>query len=62
MDMEKIYNMMLKKASEDENFRKELLENAKEALKKIDIKIPDDIDVKVYQSTDKHIHYVLPQI
>ena len=53
---------MLKKAGEDENFRKELLENAKEALKKIDIKIPDDIDVKVYQSTDKHIHYVLPQI
>lgn len=61
MDMEKIYRAMLEKAGSDENFRKELLKDAKGALKKIDVEIPDDVKVEVYQSTPDHLHFVLPQ-
>lgn len=60
MDMEKIYNTMVEKASKDEAFKKELLSDAKSALKKIGIEFPDDTTVEVYQSTAKHQHYVLP--
>lgn len=61
MDIEKIYKVMLEKAVNDEDFRKELLKDAKGALKKIDVEMPDDVKVEVYQSTPDHLHFVLPQ-
>lgn len=60
MNMDKIYNAMVKKASEDAEFKKELLSDAKSALKKIGIEIPDDTTVEVYESTQDHLHFVLP--
>lgn len=60
MDMKKIYETLEDKASGDASFRKEVLKDAKGALKKIGIEFPADVDVEVYQSTPKHQHFVLP--
>lgn len=62
MDMREIYDKMLDKASKDDNFRSELLAKPKEALKKINVDFPDDVDVEVYEMTDDHLHFVLPQV
>lgn len=62
MDMREIYDKMLDKASKDDNFRSELLAKPKEALKKINVEFPDDVDVEVYEMTDDHLHFVLPQV
>lgn len=62
MDMREIYDKMLDKASKDDNFRSELLAKPKEALKKINVEFPDDVEVEVYEMTDDHLHFVLPQV
>lgn len=60
MDMKKIYDTMLDKASKDATFKEKLLKDAKGALKKVGIEFPEDMQVEVYQSTAKHRQYVLP--
>lgn len=60
MDMKEIYEKMVDKASKDADFKKELLKDAKGALKKIGIDFPEDTTVEVYQSTANHKQFVLP--
>lgn len=61
MDMKEIYDKMVEKANNDESFKKELLLNPKNAFASIGITFPDDVEVSVFESTEKHIHFVLPQ-
>ena len=62
MDMKEIYDKMVDKAGKDDNLRSELLSNPKKALKKIDVEFPEDVEVEVYEMTDDHLHFVLPQV
>lgn len=62
MDMKEIYNKMVDKAGKDDAFRSELLSKPKDALKKIDVEFPEDVEVEVYEMTDEHLHFVLPQV
>ena len=62
MDMKEIYGKMVDKASKDDAFRRELLARPKEALKKINVEFPEDVEVEVYEMTDEHLHFVLPQV
>lgn len=60
MDMKLIYDKIVEKADNDENFKKKVLKNAKEALKEIGIDFPDDVSVEVYQTTKDHMQVVFP--
>lgn len=61
MEMKEIYDKMVEKAKADENFKKRLLSNPKEALKKeLGIDFGKDVNVSVYESTPDHRHYVIP--
>ncbi len=62
MDMKAIYDKMIDAANKDDSFRNELLANPKEALKKIDVTFPEDVEVEVFEMTDEHLHFVLPQV
>lgn len=61
MDMEKIYNQMVDKASSDPKFKSELLSNATAALKEIGVDFGSDVKVSVFESTPDHVHFVLPE-
>ena len=52
MDMKEIYNKMVDKAGKDDAFRSELLSKPKDALKKIAVEFPEDVEVEVYEMTD----------
>ncbi len=53
---------LIEKAWNDEVFRKELIENPKAAIQKeLEVVIPDDIEIKVVEETDKTFYLVLPQ-
>ena len=60
MNMKLIYDKIVEKADNDENFKKKVLKNAKEALKEIGIEFPDDVSVEVYQTTKDHMQVVFP--
>lgn len=52
---------ILEKAMKDEAFKKELMANPKEALKKeFNIEVPQDIDIKVLEETQKQVYVVIP--
>lgn len=52
---------ILEKAMKDEAFKKELMTNPKEALKKeFNIEVPQDIDIKVLEETEKQVYVVIP--
>jgi hypothetical protein len=54
-------NKIKEKAVEDNNFRKSLMANPKEALKKeMNINVPDDINIKVVEDSAKTVYIVLP--
>ena len=60
MNIEKIYDQMVDKASSDDKFKTELLSNAPAALKKIGIDFGSDVKISVFESTPKHMHFVMP--
>ena len=61
MEMKELYEKMLKKCKEDSSFKKRLLDNAKEAIKsEFGVDFGPDVEVEVYQSTEKHKHFVIP--
>ncbi len=60
MNFNLIYDRILEKAENDENFRKKVLSDAKTALKEIGIDFPDDVNVKVYENKKDELHMVLP--
>lgn len=52
---------ILEKAMKDEAFKKELMANPKEALKKeFNIEVPQDIDIKVLEETEKQVYITIP--
>lgn len=56
-----IQNKIIEKAMTDEAFKKELIANPKEALKKeFNIELPEDINVKVLEETEKQYYLVIP--
>ena len=60
MAKKKDFKRNTEKADNDENFKKKVLKNAKEALKEIGIEFPDDVSVEVYQTTKDHMQVVFP--
>ncbi|MDR1473074.1 MAG: NHLP leader peptide family RiPP precursor [Lactobacillales bacterium] len=63
MDMMKVYNQVIARVKEDEQFKKEILTNPKAALKNtLGVEIEDDITIEFFESTPEHYHFVLPAI
>lgn len=59
--IQKIEEKIINLAEKDKNFRKELITNPKKAIKeKLNISIPDGIEIKVVEDTDSLYHFVLP--
>ena len=58
---EELNAKIIARAWKDENFRKLLLNNPKEALKEYNIEIPENIEMKVLSEDANHIYFVLPQ-
>lgn len=52
---------ILEKAMKDGAFKKELMANPKVALKKeFNIEVPNDIEIKVLEETEKQVYVVIP--
>lgn len=61
MTMSDLYNKLVEKSKKDKEFKKNLLDNPKEAIKsEYGITFDDNVQVSVYQSTSDHMHYVIP--
>lgn len=54
-------NKIIEKAWEDDNFKKELLENPKAAIEKVSgALIPENVDIKVFEETKDQLYLVIP--
>ena len=63
MDFKEIYDKLTEKAESDENFKEDVLKDAKKALKeKLDVDFEEGVNVKVVESTPDHLHFVLPVV
>ena len=51
---------IISKARHDEEFRKLLLENPKEAVKQVGLNVPDFVDLRVVEETGNVCYIVLP--
>ncbi|MCL6611572.1 MAG: NHLP leader peptide family RiPP precursor [Peptococcaceae bacterium] len=51
---------IIKKALEDNDFKKALLDSPKEALGRLGLKVPEEIEVKVVEETSRVVYLVLP--
>ena len=57
----KQFENLIKKAWEYENFKKQLLTNAKEAIEKeTGHKIPDSIKITIHENKPNDMHFILP--
>jgi len=56
-----IQSKIIAHAWKDENFRKKLLKNPKEALKEHGIDLPAKTEVKVFSEDENHLYFVLPK-
>jgi len=59
-EMEKKMGQIVAKAWSDDEFKKRLISNPKEVGKEFGMNLPDGIEVKVVENTDKVFHFVLP--
>ncbi len=59
-EMEKKMGQLVAKAWADEDFKRKLIANPKEIYKEFEIDVPEGIEVKVVENTDKVFHFVLP--
>lgn len=56
-----IQALLIKKAWENEEFKKELLQNPKATIEKtLQIQIPEDVEIAVVQETPKKMYLVIP--
>jgi len=56
--LKQLYTEAIDKAFTDSEFKKELLANPKQAVKKaFDVEVP--IEIEVFEATQKHLHFVL---
>jgi hypothetical protein len=54
-------DQIIQKAWEDEEFKKQLLENPKKALKEaFNIDVPDNIELEAVEETANKLHLVIP--
>jgi len=55
-----IFRRMIAKCWTDEAFKQRLLSNPKPVLKEIGVDVPEDLEVKTVENTDKVFHLVIP--
>lgn len=51
---------IVKKAQSDKGLRKALVDNPKETLGQLGVKVPEDVEVKVVEESPKVVYLVLP--
>lgn len=51
---------IIKKAQEDQGFKKALVENIKGAVGQLGVQLPDDVEVKVVEESIEVVYLVLP--
>ncbi|BAF60545.1 hypothetical protein PTH_2364 [Pelotomaculum thermopropionicum SI] len=51
---------IIMKAQSDEDFRKALMDNPKEALGQLGVRVPDEIEIKVFEESPQVLYLVLP--
>ena len=60
MTREEFEKEIIKKAREDKEFKKTLVENSKEALGQLGVQVPEEVEVKVVEESSKVVYLVLP--
>lgn len=59
--MKELKSKVIEKAWAEPDFKKELLENPKEAIQKVTgIAIPENIDVTVLEEAENKLYFILP--
>lgn len=57
-----VEEMIIKKALQDEDFKKLLLSNPHAAISQLDVQIPKEMEIKILQETTNTSYLVLPYI
>lgn len=61
MTINELYSKIVAKSKKDKKFKKNLIDNPKEAIKEeYGVTFADNVQISVYQSTPDHMHYVIP--
>ncbi|MDR4509637.1 MAG: NHLP leader peptide family RiPP precursor [Candidatus Brocadiaceae bacterium] len=55
------FGKIVEKAWKDEEFKRNLLNNPGSVLKANGVEIPDGVEVKIVENTDKVVYFTLPQ-
>jgi len=55
-----IKDQIIKKAQSDEDFRKALMDNPKEALGQLGVQVPEKVEIKVVEESPQVLYLVLP--
>jgi len=56
----KLKEQIIKKAQEDQGFKKALVENPKGAIGQLGVQLPEDVEVKVVEESTEVVYLVLP--
>ena len=59
-EFKKAYGKVVAKAWADEDFKAKLLADPKTVLKENGLAIPDDVEFRIVENTDKVVHLILP--
>ncbi len=59
-EAQKNYGKVVAKAWSDEDFKAKLMADPKSVLKENGVEVPDDIEIKVVENSDKQVHFILP--
>lgn len=59
-EAQKNFGKIVAKAWSDDGFKAKLMSDPKAVLKDNGVDVPDSIDVKVVENTDKVVHFTLP--
>lgn len=60
MTREELEKEIIKKAREDESFKKALMDNPKEALGQLGVEFPAELEVKIVEESAGVVYLVLP--
>jgi len=59
-EFQKAYGKVVAKAWADANFKEKLLADPKTVLEENGVPIPEDVEYRVVENTDKIVHLILP--
>jgi hypothetical protein len=59
-EFQKAYGKVVAKAWADEDFKAKLVADPKTVLKENGLAIPDDVEYRIVENTDKIVHLILP--